>query len=749
MPCALIHSAVREETLLAQEIGVAYVALLPSGKGFGRAVEGEIDGAVGAGEKRADGFFKRVVKGAGLAVAGAVTAVTGITLGKGIARALNIEDAQAKLKGLGHDAQSVEQIMNDALASVRGTAFGLDTAATVAATAVAAGIKPGQELEKYLRLTADAATIAGASMEEIGSILNKTTTSGRVFTEELNQLADRGLPVFQWLQDEYGVTADELRDMVSRGEVDAATFRKVLEENIGGAALASGDTTRGALANIGAAVGRLGAVFAGPALGNAKAFFDEVIIFIDGVTERIKPAAEGWSAALSSAFPVDGLGERALAGLDRFIDAVTAGPIPRLFEAFEPLLPLVATLAGQLGGVLGDAVGDLGRALEPVIPILATALSDAITQLSPSLVDLLEALIPVIPPLAELAAEILPPLVEVLELLAPLAVDGFDRLAGALDGIVKIVDFLSGDTSFGEFLQQARDFLGSDVAGVAEAAGGAVGALIRFFQDAASTFMGFVSVVSTALGNVQSWFSSAFTVIQTIVAGAILVVQGLITGNMEQVQRVVSGVLDSVKGFFSRTWETIVAGVSAAWGMIVSAVTGGAGQAVQGAVGQLQTLPSAIGRIFSGVGTWLKDAGRALIQGFIDGIKSMVGAVGDAVDGVLAWAQGFFPRSPAKRGTFSGEGWTKVADGGRSLLDQFASGIRAQTPSIDAAFAYSLSMPSASLAGVAPGSPFADGQAVNVNVIDADGVYQGVIRGQITEHDDSAARFARGRLTPR
>src|SRR5690606_11812549 len=143
--------------------------------------------------------------------------VAGLAAKGGIYRALNIEDAQAKLKGLGHDVGSVEAIMTDALAAVKGTAFGLDSAATIAASAVAAGIEPGKELEQYLRLTADAATIAGISMEEMGSIMNKVNANGRAMTENLNQLQDRGIPILQWLAEEYGVTTEAMSKMVSDG----------------------------------------------------------------------------------------------------------------------------------------------------------------------------------------------------------------------------------------------------------------------------------------------------------------------------------------------------------------------------------------------------------------------------------------------------------------------------------------------------------------------------------------------------
>jgi len=225
------------------------------------------------------------VAGAGLAAMAATVAT--MTIGGGISRALNIEDAQAKLKGLGHDAQSVETIMSSALKSVKGTAYGLDAAATTAASAVAAGIKPGKELTKYLTLTADAATIAGISMDEMGSIINKVTTSGKAMTDNLNQLADRGIPIFQWLQEEYKVSSEELSKMVSSGKVDAETFRKVIEKNIGGAALESGSTTRGAWENMLAAMSRVGEKIVKGPIDTVRDGFGDMTKWIDANSDNI------------------------------------------------------------------------------------------------------------------------------------------------------------------------------------------------------------------------------------------------------------------------------------------------------------------------------------------------------------------------------------------------------------------------------------------------------------------------------
>lgn len=129
----------------------------------------------------------------------ATSALAGIALVKGFDRLTGIDDARAKLMGLGHDAGTVDKIMQSATTSVKGTAFGMAEAATTAAGATAAGVKQGEELTRYLSLTADAAAIAGTSMSEMGSIVNKVTTSGRAMTENLEQLSDRGLPIYQWL----------------------------------------------------------------------------------------------------------------------------------------------------------------------------------------------------------------------------------------------------------------------------------------------------------------------------------------------------------------------------------------------------------------------------------------------------------------------------------------------------------------------------------------------------------------------
>lgn len=192
----------------------------------------------------------------------ATSALVGVTLVKGFDRLKGIDEARAKLKGLGHDAESIEEIMNSALTSVKGTAYGLDEAATTAASAVAAGIKPGKELTRYLSLTADAAAIAGSSMSEMGSIFNKVQTSQVAYTEELEMLADRGVPIYAWIAEEAGVAQGAVKELASDGQISSELFLNAVEKNIGGAAKIMGESSfTAAVANINASLSRIGANF--------------------------------------------------------------------------------------------------------------------------------------------------------------------------------------------------------------------------------------------------------------------------------------------------------------------------------------------------------------------------------------------------------------------------------------------------------------------------------------------------------
>lgn len=285
----------------------------------------------------------------------AASALAGLAIFKGFQRLVGIDNARAKLQGLGHDAKSVDKIMTSALESVKGTSYGMDAAATTAASAVAAGIEPGKELTRYLSLTADAAAIAGSSMSDMGSIVNKVTTSQAAYTGELNQLADRGIPIYQWLAKELDITAGEVKEFASDGKISSEVFLNAIENNIGGAAKKMGETSFTAgLANIWASISRIGANFL-DAGGKGGGFFSKLKPLMSQLNEmlgNIEDKAAEIGVKLGDSF-------------SSFIDKVI-----EIKEGFEKLSPSMQSFIAKILAIgVGVTVG-MGPLLRVIGPLI-------------------------------------------------------------------------------------------------------------------------------------------------------------------------------------------------------------------------------------------------------------------------------------------------------------------------------------------------------------------------------------------
>src|SRR5690625_777436 len=182
---------------------------------------------------RMQGIGKKMTTHITTPVMGAVTAVGGLTTALGFKRLVGMDNAQAKLKGLGYEGQAVEKIMKDVNKAVTGTTHTMAEGVDVAAGALAAGVKQGAELERYVTLVGDAATGANRPMDEMAQIFNRIQGSGKLMTNELNQI-EHGMPGFSKAMSEHlGVAPDEFRKMVTEGKVTADQFLDVMEDFAG------------------------------------------------------------------------------------------------------------------------------------------------------------------------------------------------------------------------------------------------------------------------------------------------------------------------------------------------------------------------------------------------------------------------------------------------------------------------------------------------------------------------------------
>lgn len=232
-----------------------------SGRAFNAGASSELTGGhlsnVGAqaGQRVKGGFLSAVGKATALA---APFVGIGAIVSKGWTRMVAIDNAQARMRQLGIEGERLDAVMKTITDSVKGTAFGLGDAASVASQALAAGVKEGDDLARHMQTIVDAAAYGQVEIGEMGMILNRAKISGKVLSEDLNMLGDRGTPIFAWLQEDTGLAGDELAKFISDGNLKYEQLAATLEKHAKGAGQRSGETFTGALSNLSAAAGRMG-----------------------------------------------------------------------------------------------------------------------------------------------------------------------------------------------------------------------------------------------------------------------------------------------------------------------------------------------------------------------------------------------------------------------------------------------------------------------------------------------------------
>ena len=201
-------------------------------------------------------------------------------------RSENIEQAKFMFRGLGMD---VESAMKSALDAVRGTAYGLDEAAKAAATFGASGIKSGADMTSSLRGVAGAAAMTGVSFGEMAQIYQSSAGTGIVNNQDLGQFATRGLNAAAAIAKVMGKTEAQIHEMASQGKLDFKTFAGAMDEAFGEHATKANETYSGSLANVKAAMSRLGASFFTPHLEQQRDLFNALSPVIDNVGKALMP----------------------------------------------------------------------------------------------------------------------------------------------------------------------------------------------------------------------------------------------------------------------------------------------------------------------------------------------------------------------------------------------------------------------------------------------------------------------------
>ena len=297
------------------------------------------------------------------------TAAAGLTAKLGFDRLVGLDSAKAKLEGLGYSTKEVGSITDQVAKAIEGGMTTMAEGTDVAAGALAAGVKEGKDLEKYIKLVGDAAVGSNRPVSEMAMIFNRVQGQGKLMTQELN-MVEEGMPGFSNAMAKHlGVSYDEFRNMVTNGEVTAKDFLTTMDDFAGGMANAYSKSWRGMVQNSKAYIGKIGEAFLSSTFQKAKGGLHEFEKMLKS------PGAKQWATEtgekLGNAFAAIGNGIKNVInwwnGLDSSTQKVFGGIAKWLaitLVAVGPLLTTFGKLATVTGGMFstfGELAGGIGK----------------------------------------------------------------------------------------------------------------------------------------------------------------------------------------------------------------------------------------------------------------------------------------------------------------------------------------------------------------------------------------------------
>lgn len=669
------------------ELAVGYVSIVPKlGKGFADGINKGIGGA-------GDSGGREYAKGFGGSLKGAIGALGLVAAGAAVGKALF-----SGIKESVGAASELEQSVGG-LQAVFGQSFGeMDKAAKGAAQSL------GMTQDSYNKM----ATTLGAGLKNkgiddfAGQTQNLIKLGGDLAAQYGGSTSDAVSAISALMRGEadpiekYGVGINDVaikaelaakgQDKLTGAALESAKAQARLDilmrqtTDAHGAFSRENDTLANKMERSKAAWGNITAQIGG--------LFLPVVSSVAGViSDKVLPAIQNLVGGLETGTgPLAGLFADLKAGWDGFVAGF--GGMDALTSTFSALIPLltgplgilkdalVGVFSSEGGGIdfaaFGTTIGTVLGQILPIIGELATAITGGLTaglmmlipalmqageQLLPVIMEAFRALAPVvttvvglitqlIPPIMQLVTSLMPPLAAIIELVVAVVV----KLAEALVPVIKtIVERLVPPIM--SLIDMLLPPLIKLVTWLAEN-------LMTVLGPAIDIVAGILVMLIDVIGKLIDWLGKAIDWVVKFAKS--------LPEHFRNMGSSIGETFDKIGGFFTGLYD----GAVKTLGNVVDFFRGVPGN-ILGALGDL--------------GNLLVGSGSALLDGFRRGIDDAFRGVVDAVKSGLDWVRGFFPFSPAKRGPFSGSGYTTYS--GKAMMSDFAASITGQQGTVRRALA--------------------------------------------------------------
>lgn len=389
---------------------------------------------------------------------------------------------------------------------------------------------------------------------------------------------------------------------------------------------------------------------------------------ITGAFQAIADAAASVVGTCKSAFGK--LGEQ-IPGIWDTIVSTIGGAVTTIISAVSPFVTYFASQ--MLPAIASFASGAVGAfsAVRPVIEQLGSTLLNVGQAILPVLHNAFAMIVPII-------SQVIGVAMQLFAAVSPLV----SQVGAALISVIQTVLSVVGS------IVSVVITVASQVISVVVNAASVVASAIGLVMSVAS---GLVTAVTTFIGSIVSVVGGGIATVVAAVSGGVNAVVAFVGSLVSSALSLVSGLVSSIAGYFSTMVSTmanaaqqVYAAVTGAFSALVGAVSGHIGSLMN----TISSIPGQVMGFFAGAGSWLVGSGRALINGFTQGIQNAIGGALSAVSGAVSQIRSFFPFSPAKRGPFSGHGYTTYS--GKALMEGWAEGIGSGTGAVNSAITSAL-----------------------------------------------------------
>lgn len=591
---------------MAYQLAQAYVQIVPSMKGVGKAIESAFDGpskSVGqkAGDAAGGGFSKGfgaklgIVSGIASSVA---TKVIGVFSGLS-GQILDASDSTQKfaqtLDFAGVGADQIKKLTASTQEYANKTVYGIDDIRNTTAQLAANGVP---NYAKLAEAAGNLNAVAGGNADTFKSVammLTQTAGAGKLTTENWNQLADAIPGASGKLQEamlKNGAYTGNFRDAMAKGEITSQEFNDALMQlGMNDGAIKAAESTQ---------------TFEG-AFGNLEA------TIVDGaanIVNTVKPYITGAVTALG-----DGIG-KAMQWVNDFTGAlVKTEGVQTFANGVKSIAGAVGSIVGPFAGVIGSLLGFTGG---------ADSAKDSAQRLS-DVLDFVGGILQSVGTFVQQNADWMQALA-----IAVMAGYGAFQLFSIIQtvvGFIKAFSVAETAATAAQWLLNAA-MSANPIMILVVAIAALVAGLVWFFTQTEAgrqlwaEFTGFLQskwqyitdFFQTTWQNITQWFSDA-------------------AANIQNGWNALTAFIGSIPGRI----QVFFAGIGQWFANKFNEVRNGIANGFNSAVSFVASIPGRILNALGNLGGLLWNAGASIMRGFLNGLKSVWGNITSFVGNIAGW----------------------------------------------------------------------------------------------------------------